>query len=58
MHPVAEGLAGHAGEPCRLLAGDALQRVGEREQPGADPAIPLAAGEAAQLGRVAVGADR
>src|SRR4051794_10770129 len=58
VHPVPERLAGHAGEPGRLLAGEAFQRVGEREQAGADPTIALAAGEAAQLGRVAVGADR
>jgi len=58
VDPVAERLAGHPGEPGRLLAGDAVQRVGERQQAGADAAIPLAAGKAAQLGRVAVGADR
>src|SRR4051794_40532709 len=44
VHPVPERLAGHAGELRRLLAGEALQRVGEREQAGADPAIALAAG--------------
>src|SRR4051794_29687150 len=58
VHPVPERLAGHAGEPGRLLAGDALQRVGERQQAGADAPVALAAGEAAQLGRVVVGADR
>src|SRR4051794_18556210 len=41
VDPVAERLPGHAGEPRRLLAGEALQRVGEREQAGADPAIAL-----------------
>src|SRR4051794_19265895 len=58
VHPVPERLAGHAGEPRRLLAGEALQRVGERQQAGADAPVALAAGEAAQLGRVVVGADR
>ena len=58
VDPVPERLPGHAGEPCRLLPGQAVERVGEREQAGADPAVALAAGEAAQLGRVAVGADR
>src|SRR5215210_3490116 len=58
VDPVAEGLPGHPGEPGRLLARQAVERGGEREQAGADPAVPLAAGEAAQLGRVAVGADR
>src|SRR3954462_3575927 len=51
-------LGGHAGEPGRLLAGEALQRVGERQQAGADAPVALAAGEAAQLGRGAGGADR
>ena len=58
VHPVPERLAGHAGELRRLLAGEAVERVGERQQAGADPTVALAAGEAAQLGRVAVGADR
>src|SRR3954471_18387685 len=58
VDPVPERLPGHAGEPRRLLAGEALQRVGEREQAGADAAVALAAGEAAQLGRVVVGTDR
>jgi hypothetical protein len=31
VDPIAERLAGHAGEARRLLAGDALERVGERE---------------------------
>jgi hypothetical protein len=57
VHPVAERLPGHAGELRRLLAGEAVERVGERQQAGADPTVALAAGEAAQLGRVAVGAD-
>jgi hypothetical protein len=38
----------------RLLAGEAVERVGERQQAGADPTVALAAGEAAQPGRVAV----
>src|SRR4051795_4343597 len=38
--------------------GAAVGGVGERQQAGADPPAALAAGEAAQLGRVAVGADR
>src|SRR5215218_25328 len=58
VHPVAERLPGHAGEPSCLLAWQAVERVGEREQAGADAPVALAAGEAAQLGRVAVGADR
>jgi hypothetical protein len=58
VDPVAERLAGHPGEPGRLLAGDALQRVGERQQAGADAPVALTAGELAQLSRVAVGADR
>ena len=49
MSPDSEG---------RLLAEDALQRIGKREQPGTDPAVALAAGEAAQFGRIAVGTDR
>src|SRR4051794_715568 len=57
VHPVPERLPGHAGELRRLLAGEAVERVGERQQAGADPTVALAAGEAAQLGRVAVGAD-
>src|SRR4051794_17829591 len=56
--PVPGRLAGHAGEPRRLLARQAVEGVGEREQAGADPAVALAAGEAAQLGRVVVGTDR
>src|SRR5215217_2123582 len=56
VDPVPERLTGHAGEPGRLLAGQALQRVGERQQAGADAPIALAAGEPAQLGRVTVGA--
>jgi hypothetical protein len=58
VDPVAERLAGHPGEPGRLLAGDALQRVGERQQASADATIALAAGKTAQLGGVAVGTDR
>src|SRR5215218_1056658 len=55
---VAEGLAGYAGEPGGFLPWQAVERVGERQEAGADAAVALAAGEAAQLGRVAVGADR
>jgi hypothetical protein len=58
VDPVAERLAGHAGEPRRLLARQAFQRIGQREQPGADPTVALAAGEPTQFGRAAVGADR
>jgi hypothetical protein len=58
VNPVAERLAGHAGEPRRFLAGYAFQRVGEREQPGAHPAGALMAGQPAQLGRAPVVADR
>jgi hypothetical protein len=58
VHPVAECLPGHADEPGRLLTGQAVERVGEREQAGADPTVTLAAGEPPQLGGVAVGADR
>src|SRR4051812_32110848 len=56
--PVPQRLAGHPGEPRRRLVRQAVESVGEREQAGADPAVALAVGEAAQLGRVAVGADR
>src|SRR4051794_20214402 len=58
VDPVPERLPGHAGEPRRLLAGEALQRVGEREQAGADAAVALAAGEAAPLGRGVGGTGR
>ena len=63
MTPVPERLAGHPGKPRRLLvrrllAGDALQRVRQRQQAGADTAVALMAGQPAQLGRAAVGADR
>jgi hypothetical protein len=58
VDPVAEGLPGHAGEPCRFLPRQAVKRVGEREQASADAPVALAASEAAQLCRVAVGADR
>src|SRR4051794_22265069 len=44
VHPVPERLPGHAGEPRRLLARQAVERVGEREQAGADAAGALAAG--------------
>jgi hypothetical protein len=58
VDPISERLAGHAGEPGGLLPGKAVERVGRGEQPGADAAVPLAAGEPAQLGRIAVGPDR
>jgi hypothetical protein len=58
VHPVTEGPPGHPGEPGRLLPRQAVERVGERKQAGADPAVPLAAGETAQLGRVVIAADR
>ena len=58
VDPVAEGLPGHPGEPCRLLAGHTFERVSQGEEAGADAAVALTTGEAAQLGRVAVGADR
>jgi len=58
VDPVPERLPGHPGEPCRFLTGQAVQRVGERQQPGAEPTVTLAAGEPAQFGRVALGADR
>ena len=58
VHPVAKRLSGHPGEPCRFLAGQAVQRVGQGEQTGADPTVTLAAGEPTQLGCIAVGADR
>src|SRR5215211_73517 len=52
VHPVAERLPGHAGEPGRLLARQAVERVGEREQAGADAPVALAAGGgAARPGR-------
>jgi hypothetical protein len=58
VDPVAERLAGHPGEPCGLLPRQAVERVGERQQASADAPVALAAGKAAQLGCVAVGADR
>jgi hypothetical protein len=58
VHPVTQGLAGHAGQPRRFFAWHALQRVGKRQQTGADTAIVLVAGEAAQLGGAAVATDR
>jgi len=57
VDPIPERLPGHAGEPGRLLARQAVERVGEREQAHADPTVALAMGEPAQLGRVAVLAD-
>jgi hypothetical protein len=56
VDPVPERLAGHAGEPRRPLARQAVEGVGEPQQPAADPTVALAAGEAAQLARVTVGA--
>jgi hypothetical protein len=58
VDPIPERLPGHPGEPRGFLARQAVEGVGEREQAGADAAVALAAGEVAQLGRVAVGADR
>ena len=58
MDPVAKRLPGHPREPCRFLAGQAVERVGQSKQAGADTAVALAAGEPAQLGCIAVGADR
>jgi len=58
VHPVPERLACHPGELGRPLARQAVERVGQRQQPGAHPAVVFAAGEPAQLGRVTVGADR
>jgi len=57
VHPVGEGLAGHAREPGRLLARDIFQCVGERHETGADTTVPLVAGQAAQLGRAPVAAN-
>jgi hypothetical protein len=54
---VPEHLAGHPGEPRGFLVRQVVEGVGEREQAGDDPAVVLAAGEAAQLGRVAAEAD-
>jgi hypothetical protein len=54
LDPAAKRLPGRPGEPGRLLAGLGLQRVGEREQAGADSAVPLAADQPAQFGRVTV----
>src|SRR3954468_23419258 len=48
--------ASSRGRPSRALA--SASRAGAGEQAGADPAVALAAGEAAQLGRVVVGTDR
>jgi len=58
VDPIAKRLPGHPREPCRFLAGQAVERVGQGEQAGADPTVALAAGEPAQLGCIAVGADR
>ena len=49
--------AGHAPEPGRLLARDIFQCVGGRQGTGADTAVPLMAGQAAQLGWAPVAAD-
>src|SRR4051794_30043060 len=57
VHPVAKRLPGHSGEPRCFLSGQAVERVGQSKQAGADPTVALAAGETAQLGRVVVGAD-
>jgi hypothetical protein len=57
VHPIPERLAGHPGEPGRFFAGQAVERVGQGEQPGADPTVALAAGQVAQLSRIAVGPD-
>src|SRR5688572_2016032 len=58
VDPVAECLPGHAGKARGFLPGQAVERVGERQQAGTDAAVALAAREAAQLDRVMVGADR
>jgi hypothetical protein len=49
VDPIAERLAGHAGEPRRLLAAGALEGVRQRQQPGAGPTVALAPGQDAQL---------
>jgi len=58
VHPAAERPAGHPGEPRGFLPRQAVEGIGARQQAGADATVALAAGEAAQPGRVAVGADR
>ena len=58
VHPIAKRLPGHSGELGCFLSGQAVQRVGERQQPSADPTVALTAGEPAQLGCIAVAADR
>ena len=58
VHPIPERLPGHPGEPGRFLARQAVQRVGQGKQAGADPTVALAAGEPPQLAGVTVGADR
>ena len=49
VHPVAQGLPVHAGGPRRLLPAHPVQRVGQRQQARADPPVPLAARQRAQL---------
>jgi hypothetical protein len=58
VHPIAKRLPGHSGEPGCCLSGQAVQRVGERQQPSADPTVAFTAGKPPQLGCVAVAADR
>ena len=58
VHPIAKRLPGHAGKARGFLPRQAVEGVGEREEADNDPAVARAAGEAAQLGRVAVGTDR
>src|SRR3954454_10498800 len=41
VHPVAQGLPVHAGGPRRLIPAHPVQRVGQRKQARADPAVPL-----------------
>jgi hypothetical protein len=58
VDPIAKRLPGHSGEPRCFLSRQAVERVGQSKQAGADPTTALAAGEPAQLGCIAVGADR
>jgi hypothetical protein len=57
QHRVAERLALHPGEAGGLGAGEAVERVGDRQQPHGGAAVRLAPGQAAQLGRGQVLAD-
>jgi hypothetical protein len=49
QHRISERLPLHPGEPGGLGAGEAVERVGDRQQPHGGAAVRLASGQAAQL---------